>query len=480
MLNTFTMTKIQEFTSSAQKQSAFMQNYADCHESFIRYCSALAYGKMPTEDLVQDVLLSVYERYEKIKSKEQFLHYLIKAARNKSISHWRKNKYKTELLDTHAQKLRTSDLAPDTSLDVQLLYQAIHQLPEKQKDALILFEINGFSIKEIAQIQARSEAAVKNSVSRGRKKLRASIQEKCTSLGILFFLGANPDPGQFAQIPLELSHHQVQGFIQNLSSKSLGFKALSAKASVPFSVKTSLSLGLTCMVGIVAFFQFSNSRLQSKPRIVSEATTQSGVDAMPKMAFSSQKPFEVEEVPQIVPIPILENIPQIQSQPSAISLGMNLKTLPKLAEETPSHIKPDIIRKNLTNTPVLSHKPKEETLCDVPLNFNDAQDLKKFRKVFLRNLLRDKVITDRKEIILFTFLDEGMQLNREALGNEVKQKYFRLFEKFALIPCANRVIEITPKYIAVGDITSEGFDGIAYGGYFEHEKLDTLQLRQVP
>ena len=40
-----------------------MEAYEKCHEPFVRYCSALAYGKMDAEDLVQDVLLSAYQRF---------------------------------------------------------------------------------------------------------------------------------------------------------------------------------------------------------------------------------------------------------------------------------------------------------------------------------------------------------------------------------------------------------------------------------
>ena len=47
------------------KQQAFLQAYQACHDPFVRYCSALAYGRMDAEDLVQDVLLSAYKHFEK-------------------------------------------------------------------------------------------------------------------------------------------------------------------------------------------------------------------------------------------------------------------------------------------------------------------------------------------------------------------------------------------------------------------------------
>ena len=154
------------------KQIAFLEEYNKCHEAFIRYCSALAYGKIEVEDLVQDVLLSAYQNFEHINKKDQLLHYLVRSARNRSISYWRKQKYKTELLEKHAERLTAQEIAPETLLDIQLLYRTLDRLPEKQRDAVILFEISGFSMKEIAVIQKSTVGAVKTKVSRGRQRLK--------------------------------------------------------------------------------------------------------------------------------------------------------------------------------------------------------------------------------------------------------------------------------------------------------------------
>ncbi len=160
------------------KQQAFLKAYQACHEPLLRYCSALVYGKMDVEDLVQDVLLSAYLHFDKIEKKHQLLHYLIRAARNKSISNWRKKKYKAELLEGHAERLKSKEVSAETLLDIQLLYRTLDKLPEKQKDALILFEVSGFSMKEIAVIQESTEGAVKTKISRGRQKLKGLLKEK--------------------------------------------------------------------------------------------------------------------------------------------------------------------------------------------------------------------------------------------------------------------------------------------------------------
>jgi RNA polymerase sigma-70 factor (ECF subfamily) len=160
------------------KQQEFMKAYEACHDRFLRYCSALAYGKMDVQDLVQDVLVSTYHKFEKIENKDQLIHYLIKAARNRSISLWRKQKPIEELTDLHANRLSSQGVSPETILDIQLLYKMLDQLPSLQRQALVLFEISGFSMKEIADIQGSNEVAVKTKVSRGRQKLKLLMEER--------------------------------------------------------------------------------------------------------------------------------------------------------------------------------------------------------------------------------------------------------------------------------------------------------------
>lgn len=56
-------------------------------------------------------------------------------------------------------------------MNTAFLHHALAQLPEQQKEALILFEITGLSIKEIMIIQDSTESAVKQRLFRGRKSL---------------------------------------------------------------------------------------------------------------------------------------------------------------------------------------------------------------------------------------------------------------------------------------------------------------------
>jgi len=162
-------------TVSTDKQTAFMQAYTKCHEPFVRYCSALAYGKMDAQDLVQDVLLSAFQKFETINKKEELLHYLVRAARYRAISVWRVQRRNADVCEKQLARLKERGATAEMLVDVRFVYDALHKLPSAQREALILFEVSGLSMAEIAEIQSCSEGSVKTSVSRGRAKVRALL-----------------------------------------------------------------------------------------------------------------------------------------------------------------------------------------------------------------------------------------------------------------------------------------------------------------
>jgi RNA polymerase sigma-70 factor (ECF subfamily) len=69
---------------------------------------------------------------------------------------------------------------PGLAYDIHLLYEAMEQLGEKERECLVLFEISGFSVREVAEIQNDSETAVKSRLSRGRQKLKAILEDEPT------------------------------------------------------------------------------------------------------------------------------------------------------------------------------------------------------------------------------------------------------------------------------------------------------------
>lgn len=158
------------------KKKNFMAIYEPVHESFERFCKARAYGHMPFRDLMQDTLLIAFSKFEAVKQQEKILYFLFGIATRILANHRRK--ISPEYTDQIPDSVVCLTPEAERKAEIDHLYKALSMLPAEQSDALICFEIVGFSVKEIADFQKKSEAAVRQQLSRGRQKLLVLLQEK--------------------------------------------------------------------------------------------------------------------------------------------------------------------------------------------------------------------------------------------------------------------------------------------------------------
>lgn len=140
----------------------------------------MAYGVMEPKDLVQETILVVLQNWDKIQKKDSLLAFMISVAANRLKMQNRKLKHQTRLeLEKEAIKtLESKTQSPELAYDIHMLYKAMDQLPTKEKECLVLFEISGFSIKEISDIINEGESAIKTRLSRTRQKLRQMLEDK--------------------------------------------------------------------------------------------------------------------------------------------------------------------------------------------------------------------------------------------------------------------------------------------------------------
>jgi RNA polymerase sigma factor (sigma-70 family) len=153
------------------KKEHFMRLYEPVHERFERFCKARAFGEVDFKDLMHDTLIVAFEKLDQLKVEGTFLHFLfgicirILANQNK--------KKRPEYFDDSAKynHLKSSETTIEQQLEIENLYEQLGKLDVTTRECIILFEIAGFSIREIMEIQNSGESAVKQRLSRGRKQL---------------------------------------------------------------------------------------------------------------------------------------------------------------------------------------------------------------------------------------------------------------------------------------------------------------------
>lgn len=162
-----------------EQKALFLTLYEPVHQSFERFCKARAYGQMPFKDLMQETLLIAYTKFDQVNDHGKFLFFLFGIATRVLANQRKKVKYSD--LDEVAESSHFQIPEATRESEVQDLYKALSLLPDDQRDALVFFEIVGFSVREIAGYQKKSEEAVRQSLSRGRQKLCAILKHNLES-----------------------------------------------------------------------------------------------------------------------------------------------------------------------------------------------------------------------------------------------------------------------------------------------------------
>lgn len=155
------------------KQNEFLKAYQPLHDNLTRFVQSMVWNKEDVKDVISETLLKTYENFSNIRSRDALLSYMFTIATRvvyKNISRKKVNVEVPDDLVDHASNV-------ETRTELKELYRAINELPEKSREALVMFEITGLSLNEIQQIQGDTLSAVKSRIARAREKL-AELLEK--------------------------------------------------------------------------------------------------------------------------------------------------------------------------------------------------------------------------------------------------------------------------------------------------------------
>ena len=132
------------------------------------------------EDIVQDTLLKLWERHEELSSVSNLESFAISAARNLALDRIALHQNKVITLNEELHDTADSSVSVHEQLVMgertDMLHQLISQLPEKQRTALHLRDIEGKTYREIGEIMSISESDVKINIYRGRDFLKKNFK----------------------------------------------------------------------------------------------------------------------------------------------------------------------------------------------------------------------------------------------------------------------------------------------------------------
>ena len=125
------------------------------------------------QDMMQDVAERILRRQDSLEDVRNIDSFLARAVRNACIDRKRRRKEMTPTIPDIPDEKN-----PDRWNDRQIVHKALSKLPERQRMAVHLKDIEGYSTKELAEILETDETNVRTILSRGRKALREIIEKE--------------------------------------------------------------------------------------------------------------------------------------------------------------------------------------------------------------------------------------------------------------------------------------------------------------
>lgn len=136
-----------------------------------------------SEELSQVVFMRIYQSAGRYEPRAKFSTYLFQIARNLLINEYRKRKNKPlDILDPH--EIRASnEMDPDGRQKLRLMEfeeaiaEAMEQLPENHRTALLLWKQEGLSYDEIAETMETTQSSIKTWIFRARQQLKILLKD---------------------------------------------------------------------------------------------------------------------------------------------------------------------------------------------------------------------------------------------------------------------------------------------------------------
>ncbi len=148
----------------------FTASVDGCQRALRRFLTALCCGdSFMADDLAQEAFIKAYVHLDTLEDPGKFKSWIFRIAYTTFLSHKRSVRPMADIEET--RNIAGEDDA-DSAFRYQKLYIALDKLQEKERMAVLLFYLENYSVKEIAEITESGQDAVRQRLSRGRQHLK--------------------------------------------------------------------------------------------------------------------------------------------------------------------------------------------------------------------------------------------------------------------------------------------------------------------
>ena len=165
------------------KKISFQADVLPLKNELFRLALRITLNRAEAEDVVQETMMKVWSRREQWEQLESIEGFCLTICRNLSLDKIRRMDNQTGSLEPGDDPAdRSYGANPEQQAEqkdrVAIVRKLINQLPEKQRTAMQLRDIEGKSYKEIANIMDISEEQVKINIFRARQTIKKEFKQQ--------------------------------------------------------------------------------------------------------------------------------------------------------------------------------------------------------------------------------------------------------------------------------------------------------------
>ena len=126
------------------------------------------------KDAIQEAIVKAFSSLHTLRQDSYAKTWLVRILINECYTLIRRQKRTVSLEEYQCQEVLREDA------DYSDLYEAVLHLPADTRICVILYYLEGYSVKETAKILDITESAVKNRLARARSRMRSELQQAAT------------------------------------------------------------------------------------------------------------------------------------------------------------------------------------------------------------------------------------------------------------------------------------------------------------
>lgn len=144
--------------------------------SLRRYAWTLVRQSSDADDLVQDCLVRALDRIETVRSEADLRPWLFAIMHNLHVSRWRRLRHRPEVAAEDAEAELAVPPSQPAHTEVRLALRGLAQLPEDQRQVIVLVAVEGLQYGEVARTLGIPIGTVMSRLSRARDRLRELVE----------------------------------------------------------------------------------------------------------------------------------------------------------------------------------------------------------------------------------------------------------------------------------------------------------------